>query len=421
MVVALVLVCALTFAAFVPLVGARSSAPVSPGSTGGALQSNAAVGLPSTVTQLSPILVGPLSPIQGVYDSTNGHVYVTDSNSPYFTNLEGVTSINGTNWEKTFPDCTGQYNGPEYSAYDPANNDLYVSCIYPGNVAVVNPSTGAVVTTVTVGSSPGALAYDPASQDVYVSNYASNSVSVISSITNAVVATITAGQAPSWITYSPANKDIYVVDSNYPYGITVINGVTNVLVTTIQAQAGSAVYDPANQDIYASVTMYVSGTQTPFAYVIGTSNQILAKIQLSGSSFPAAGYDGSFAYDTSNSNLFIATDPGTTGPNVVSEISSSTNSVVATVNVPAYCKGGGCYDISFLTYDTTNHDIYVSGPGPNVYIVSSSASLVQTIPLAIIQSSSTSNFPTAEVFDPANSEVYVLCSNYAYLIIPLSS
>ena len=87
MVVALVLVCALTFAAFVPLVGARSSAPVSPGSTGGALQSNAAVGLPSTVTQLSPILVGPLSPIQGVYDSTNGHVYVTDSNSPYFTNL----------------------------------------------------------------------------------------------------------------------------------------------------------------------------------------------------------------------------------------------------------------------------------------------------------------------------------------------
>ena len=110
-----------------------------------------------------------------------------------------------------------------------------------------NPSTGAVLAVVTVGSSPGALAYDPANQDVYVSNYASNSVSVISSVTNAVVATITSGQAPSWITYSPANKDLYVIDSNYPYGITVINGVTNVLVTTIQAQSGSAAYDPANQ------------------------------------------------------------------------------------------------------------------------------------------------------------------------------
>src|SRR5208283_4992667 len=148
---------------------------------------------------------------------------------------------------------------------------------------------------------------------------------------------------------------------------------------------------------------YVSGVQTPFAYVISTSNQIAAKIQLSGSSFPAAGFDGSFAYDASNSNIFVATDPGTTGPNVVSEISSSTNSVIATVNIPAYCKGGGC------------HDIYVSGPGQYVYIVSSSASLIQTIPLTIIQSSSTSNFPTAEVFDAANNEMYVLCSNYAYM------
>jgi len=422
MVFALGLACALAFAAFVPLVGASvSSLSPRPNSSGTVLSVNAGSDQSTVVNQLPPILVGPLSPNQGIYDPANKLVYTTDSNSPYFTNIEGLTSINGSNWANTFPACTGQYNGPEYAVYDPANGDLYVSCIYPGNVAVVNPRTDAVVTTVTVGSSPGVLAYDPASQDVYVANYGSNTVSVISSVSNAVVATITSGQAPMWITYSPANRDLYVTDTNYPYGITVVNGVTNALLTTISAEAGSTIYDPSNQDVYATVVAYVSGTQTPFAYAINTSNQIAAKIQLSGSNFPANEFGGSFVYDSSNGNIFVGTDPGTTGPNVVSEISSSTNIVVATVNIPAYCVNGGCYDISYLAFDSANQNIYVAGPGRFVYIVSSSDSLIQTIPLTIIQSSSTNNFPTAEVFNPSNSEMYVLCDNYAYLIIPLSS
>ena len=146
------------------------------------------VGQPSTITQFAPILVGPLMPNQAAYDPSNKLTYVADTNSPYFTNLEGITAINGTNWASTFPVCTGTYNGPEYIAYDPSNSDLYVSCTYPGNVAVVNPNTESVITTVTVGSGPGVVAYDPANQDIYVSNYDSNTVSVISSATNRVVA-----------------------------------------------------------------------------------------------------------------------------------------------------------------------------------------------------------------------------------------
>ena len=224
-----------------------------------------------------------------------------------------------------------------------------------------------------------------------------------------------------WITYNPTNKDVYVIDSTTPYGITIINGVTNVLITTLQIEAGNAIYDPVNMDVYASVTTYVSGMQTAEVYVISTSNQVIDKIVVSGIGFPATEFGGSLAFDSGNGNVFAGTDPGTTGPNVVSEISSTTNRVVGSVNIPADCTQNGCYDLSYLTYDSTNKDVYVSGPGQYVYIVSGTPSLVQTIPLTIITSSVTSNFPTVSVFDPKNSEVLVLCDNYADMIIPLSS
>ncbi len=275
-----------------------------------------------------------MQPNQAAYDPSNKLVYVADANSPYFNNLEGVTAINGSNWSKTFPVCTGGSNDPEYLAYDPANGYLYVSCTNPGYVAVVNPTTDSVVTTVTAGSGPWILAYDPASQDVYASNYDSNTVSVISSATNGVVATIASGQQPMWITYDPANKDLYVIDSTYPYGITVINGVTNSLITTIQGEAGNAVYDPANQDVYVTVTAFVSGVQTAEVYVINTSNQVVSEIVVSGIGFPGTESGGALVLDSSNNNVFVGTDPGTTGPNVVTEISSSTNTVVGSVDSP---------------------------------------------------------------------------------------
>ena len=207
------------------------------------------------------------------------------------------------------------------------------------------------------------MAYDPASQDVYVSNYASNTISVISSATNGVVTTITGLEQPTFIVYNPANSDLYVVDSAYPYGITVINGVTNAVVTTLQGEAGNVIYDPANQDVYASVVAFVSGVQTAEVYTINTSNQIASEIVVSGIGFPATDSGGSLVFDSSNNNVFVGTDPGTTGPNVVTEISSSTNKVIGSVNIPADCVQGGCYDLSDLTYDSTNQDIYVSGPG----------------------------------------------------------
>lgn len=374
----------------------------------------------AAVLQLSPVLVGPLSPFQAAYDPSTKLVYVSDTISPYFSSLQGITAVNGTNWASNFPACSGALNSPQYIVFDPANTDLYFSCVYPGNVEVVNPATQTVVATISVGSEPGVVAYDPADEDIYVSNYGSNTVSVISSVTNTVVATVNTGEQPMWITYSAANKDIYVIDTTYPYGIAVINGQTNTLINTIAIEASNAIYDPANQYVYAAVTKFVSGVQEPFLYAISGSNQIVAEILLSGQSFPAAEYGGSLVYDTANDNVFVGTDPGTTGPNVVSEISSSSDTVIGTANIPSDCTSSGCFDLSYLTYNPNNQEIYVSGPGQYVYIISSSDALIQTISLTVIVSSVSSNFPVVSIYDPENNEVFVLCSNYAEIIIPLS-
>jgi DNA-binding beta-propeller fold protein YncE len=277
---------------------------------------------------------------------------------------------------------------------------------------VLNPSTGNIVATVTVGSGPGNLTYDPANHDIYVAN--DDSVSVISP-QNDLVATVKPLVTPTYMIYNSVNQEIYVIQSGFPYGISVINAVTNSLVAMIPIEAFSATFDPANGDVYAGVF-----ANKAVVYVINGSNQIVAKVSLGPGNFDSLN-GADLAYDPANGNIFAATNPGTSGPNVVSEISSATNRLAGSLPIPNYCMGGGCYDIGSLTYDPMNDDFYVSGPGPYIYIVTSSLTLSQKVPLKVLTSPNSQDFPNREIYDPANGDVYVLCTNYATMVIPITS
>ena len=363
----------------------------------------------SPITALAPVLVGPLQPWVATYDSGNQDLYVSDQPSPDadFPNLAGgVTAITSANWAKTFSTSCGAG-----IAYNPYNDKLYVSCS-TNTVVVLNPSTGSIVATVTVGSGPGNLTYDPANHDMYVAN--GDSVSVISP-QNDLVATVEPLVTPTYMIYNSLNQEIYVIQSGYPYGIAVINAVTNSLVTMIPIEAFSATFDPANGDLYAGVS-----AQKAVVDVINGSNRIVATISLGPGNFDSLN-GADLAYDPANGNIFAATNPGTSGPNVVSEISSATNRLVGSLSIPNYCTGGGCYDIGSLTYDPMNNDFYLSGPGPDVYIVTGSLTLRQKIPQKVLTSPNSQDFPNREIYDPANGEVYVLCTNYATIVIPITS
>ena len=368
-------------------------------------------------------------PLTGAYDTANRVLYIDDLQFP------GLTAINATNWAYTFVVCKGASTYAQASVYDPANNELYVACYGGSNyVAVVNPTSKAVVATVSVPS-PLVLAYDSANNDIYVGSDNPQSggfspVSVISGATNTLVATIAGSfngpNIPNQILYNPANNDLYVTNNNAPNYLTVISGTTNTLVTNIQLApvggggAGAAVYDPSNHDIYVHAPLN-AGTDSVEA--ISTSNVIVAKIT------PGCGSgtdELQLAYDSANGNLYCGYTYNTNGitQNQVCEISSSTNTYVGCVTTSTGSSQGD-YSSSYLIYDPANSDIYITGGGPyvpnsppeTIQVISQSLTLLQTI-----------NIPGSSfqlTFNPANNEVYAgvpqVGSPQFNIVVPISS
>jgi YVTN family beta-propeller protein len=104
------------------------------------------------------------------------------------------------------------------------SSKVYVTNFYPyasitNTVQVINTSTNAVVSTITVGSQPLGVAITPDGTKVYVANDASATVSVINTATNAVIKTITLGTPgnpdPIGVAVSPDGSVVFI-SSGFP-------------------------------------------------------------------------------------------------------------------------------------------------------------------------------------------------------------
>ena len=82
-----------------------------------------------------------------------------------------------------------------------------------------------VTTTVSVGTSPGAMAVNPVTNKIYVANYGSGTVTVIDGATNTTT-TVTVGDRPTAVAVNPVTNKIYVAN-NGSDNVTVIDGATN--------------------------------------------------------------------------------------------------------------------------------------------------------------------------------------------------
>ncbi len=89
--------------------------------------------------------------------------------------------------------------GANSIAFNPANNDIYVTNQGSNTVSIIDSSSNAVVGTVSVGASPRGIAFNPSNNDMYVVNFVSRTVSVIDSSANKVVDTIYPCYLFSWI------------------------------------------------------------------------------------------------------------------------------------------------------------------------------------------------------------------------------
>jgi YVTN family beta-propeller protein len=159
------------------------------------------------------------------YDSANDRMYATNFGSSTASAIDTTSNtVIDTDPSTSEIDPITVGTRPVGIAYDSINENMYMTNFgdFPGSVSVIDTTTNTVIDTdpstseidpIAVGSLPTDIAYDPINQDIYVTNQGSGSVSVIDTTTNTEIETITVGDTPIGIDYDPINHRMYVTNS----------------------------------------------------------------------------------------------------------------------------------------------------------------------------------------------------------------
>ncbi len=107
----------------------------------------------------------------------------------------------------------------------------------PDAVWIFDAVSNALITTITVGSTPSGVAVSPDDGRVYVANAGGDNVSVIDTLTNTVVATVPVGEFPIAVALAPNGKRVYVANY-FANSVSVIDAETNTVTATIPVDAG---------------------------------------------------------------------------------------------------------------------------------------------------------------------------------------
>ena len=290
----------------------------------------------------------------------------------------------------------GQYpdgNNAQAGAYDPFNQELYITNYFSNNVTVVNAFLNVSIANISVGSNPWGISYVPYNHDLYVNNYNSSNISIISSITNTVISNISLPGSPMFSTYDPQDETLYVSGFESTTGIIwVINVTNNSVVSTPSLPFGSAPYGMAF-DPYNGY-MYVTDNYHNDVLALSPSGAIAAYI-------PVGQQPYGITLDTANKMLYVSDNDinaliaGYPKEYNVTIINSVTNTVVKNV-VPGTSPEG-------VAYDPINGLVYVANYGSgNISVISpATESIIQSLPAKIL----TQNGPSALVYDPVLQQV----------------
>ena len=313
-------------------------------------------------------------PIAAAFNPTNNEVYVTDYA------LDRVYVILGTKLEATI--TSSDFDGPWGIAFDPGDAVMAVANRGSDTVAFLKGTI--VAFTSIVGTAPVQFAYDPYFDRFLVSNTGSNNVTSMSAIYPYISADfieIPVGTSPGQIAFDYADSEDYVVDPG-SNNVTVINSVGY--------QAGSiSVGDYPRGAVWDQDTLTVDVTSQDDNTVDEIQGlSVIATITgPSGAGFAGISYGEATdqLYVTANSNGAVYVY-GTAVAHPKPVASGTSCSVVGVPGYPAY--------------DPVNHDVYVPA-GDNLSILSGACKLVARVPFALDADA------MAAAFDPANNWVYV--------------
>lgn len=134
---------------------------------------------------------------------------------------------------------TGKSNQAFAVLTNPAGTRIYISNRFLNSISVVDAATFTLVTEIPVGANPRGMAITADGSKLLVANNNGNSVSVVSTASNSVTATIAMGTgiAPWAVAIHPNSSTAYVTNTISPDqavdSVAVINLATNAITTTI--------------------------------------------------------------------------------------------------------------------------------------------------------------------------------------------
>ena len=249
---------------------------------------------------------------------------------------------------------------PTGLAYDPSTSEVFVSLANPGSVRVVADRNDTVMGTIQAGFLPWELVYDSGQSEVFVANRGSNNLSVISDTTDRVTASILEGTTPIAVAYDGGRNEIAVLDQA-PSELLLVSAATGHIVAKVPLGYGAdgLAYDSSRGEFL------VAGINVTRAAIISDlTNGIVGYL-------PVGGPPHALAYDPVRGEVYIANG----GSNNVTVISDATGSAVANVPVGA--------DPDALAYDPASAEMFVSNRGSSTVSVISDLnhSVVATLPL----------------------------------------
>jgi YVTN family beta-propeller protein len=277
---------------------------------------------------------------------------------------------------------TGHLSNPGEVAFNPSGTLAYVVNDGSDTVSVINPSTGTVINTIPVGTSPVGVAFNPSGTLAYVTHCASGTVSVINPSTSTIINTITLGTACPWgIAFNPSGTLAYVTNT-YGDTVLVINVATDSVIDTITV--GS---DPTMVAFNPSGTLaYVTNEYTSTISVInGATDSVINTITVGTTPWGVA-------VNPSGTLLYV-TNAAVNGGGTVSVVNPATDRVTSTIAV-----GTWPFTVAFNPSGTL---AYVVNDGSDTVSVinPSTGTVINTVPVG--------TSPVGVAFNPSGTLAYV--------------
>ncbi len=203
------------------------------------------------------------------------------------------------------------FQGPDGALYDPTNKVVYVTDFTADAVYPVNDSTLVVGNAIPVGVGPEFSAYSPATNEIYVGNGGNSSVSVIDPNNNSVVATIpigNPGDVVRGLAYVPTTKDIYVLDETNA-GVYQINTKNKVVQFGIfSGFPWNIAFNPKNGMLYMTTDTDIA-TENGLILVINPKTLVLsATISCGKKLCHIQSAPTGVAYDSQNGLMYVSDD-----------------------------------------------------------------------------------------------------------------